>query len=101
MGLAIGWFRLRSQPRAIVLALIAFGAAGCSQDPARFYGDPWSEASGAIPAQPTFGRTPDGYWSWDGGAAITVARGDSVDAIARRHHVPASVIIQANNLAVP
>jgi murein DD-endopeptidase MepM/ murein hydrolase activator NlpD len=101
MGLAIAWLQLRSRPRVIVLALIAVGAAGCSQDPGRFYGDPRSEASGAIAAQPTSGRTADGYWSWDGGAAVTVARGDTVATIARRHHVPASVIIQANNLAVP
>jgi murein DD-endopeptidase MepM/ murein hydrolase activator NlpD len=85
----------------IVLALIASGAAGCSQDATRFNGDPRSEASGAIAAQPTFGRAAGGYWSWDGGVAITVARGDTVDAIARRHHVPASVIIQANNLVAP
>jgi murein DD-endopeptidase MepM/ murein hydrolase activator NlpD len=101
MGLAIGCSHLRSQPRVIVLALIAFGAAGCSQDPARFNGDPRSEASGAIAAQPTSGRAPGGYWSWDGGAAVTVARGETVNTIARRHHVPASVIIQSNNLALP
>ncbi len=40
-------------------------------------------------------------WSWDGGKAITVGPGDTVDAIARRHGVPASVIIQANNIAAP
>jgi murein DD-endopeptidase MepM/ murein hydrolase activator NlpD len=40
-------------------------------------------------------------WSWDGGAAITVAPGETVDAIARRYGVPASVIMQANNIASP
>jgi murein DD-endopeptidase MepM/ murein hydrolase activator NlpD len=101
MGLAIGWVRLRPQLRVIALALIGFCLAGCSAEPAHFNGDARSEASGAIPAQPTFGRVPEGYWSWDGGVAITVARGDTVDSIARRHHVPASVIIQANNLNLP
>jgi murein DD-endopeptidase MepM/ murein hydrolase activator NlpD len=101
MGRAIGWLRLRSQPRMIVLALSGLGAAGCSQEPARFNGDPRFEASGAIAAQPTFGRAAGGYWSWDGGVGVTVARGDTVGSIARRHHVPASAIIQANNLNVP
>src|SRR5262249_52830649 len=40
-------------------------------------------------------------WSWDGGTAITVAAGDSIDSIARRYGVPASVIMQANNIAAP
>ena len=40
-------------------------------------------------------------WSWDGGTAITVAPGDTIDSIARRYGVPASAIIQANNLTAP
>jgi murein DD-endopeptidase MepM/ murein hydrolase activator NlpD len=100
MGLAIGYLRL-PQPCVIVLMLIAFAAAGCSQDPAGFTGDARSEATGTISAHPASGRAAGGYWSWDGGVAVTVARGDTLDTIARRHHVPASVIIQANNLAAP
>src|SRR5919197_3361174 len=46
-------------------------------------------------------RKTSGNWSWDGGTAITVAAGDSVDTIARRYGVPASVIMQANNIATP
>jgi len=85
-----------SQPRVIVLALTAFAAAGCSADPACFNGDMRCEATGSIAAQPA-----GGYWNWDGGVAVTVAQGDTVNSIARRHHVPASAIIQANNLAAP
>ena len=40
-----------------------------------------------------------GQWSWDGGTAITVAPGDTVDSIARRHGVPAAVVMEANHLA--
>jgi murein DD-endopeptidase MepM/ murein hydrolase activator NlpD len=40
-------------------------------------------------------------WTWDGGTAVTVGQGDSVEAIARRHGVPASAIMQANGLAAP
>src|SRR6266542_2522990 len=46
-------------------------------------------------------RKPSGNWSWEGGTAVTVAAGDSVDTIARRYGVPASVIMQANNIAAP
>jgi murein DD-endopeptidase MepM/ murein hydrolase activator NlpD len=54
-------------------------------------------AAGSVVRKPT----PAGNWSWDGGKAITVGPGDTIDAIARRHGVPASVIIQANNIAPP
>jgi nucleoid-associated protein YgaU len=40
-------------------------------------------------------------WSWDGGTAITVAAGETIDTIARRYGVPASVIMQANNITAP
>src|SRR4029450_4572465 len=40
-------------------------------------------------------------WSWDGGTAITVTAGETIDTISRRHGVPASVIMQANNIAAP
>jgi murein DD-endopeptidase MepM/ murein hydrolase activator NlpD len=46
-------------------------------------------------------RKTSGNWSWEGGTAITVAAGDSVDTIARRYGVPASAIMQANNIAAP
>jgi murein DD-endopeptidase MepM/ murein hydrolase activator NlpD len=42
-----------------------------------------------------------GQWSWDGGTAVTVTPGETVEAIARRHGVPASAILEANNLASP
>jgi len=56
-----------------------------------------SEATGSVLRKPT----SSGNWSWDGGTAITVAAGDSIDTIARRYGVPASVIMQANNIAAP
>ena len=45
--------------------------------------------------------TSSGQWSWDGGTAITVAPGETVDSIAHRHGVPVAVIMEANNLASP
>ena len=44
---------------------------------------------------------PTGHWSWDGGTPITVGQGDTVDTVARRYGVPASAIIQANNITAP
>lgn len=37
-------------------------------------------------------------WSWDGGTAVTVQPGETVYSIARKHNVPADVILRANNL---
>ena len=56
-----------------------------------------SEATGSVTSKPA----PNANWSWDGGTAITVAAGDTVDTIARRYGVPASVIIQANGISAP
>jgi murein DD-endopeptidase MepM/ murein hydrolase activator NlpD len=39
-----------------------------------------------------------GHWSRDGGSWVTVAPGETVESISRRHGVPASAIMQANNL---
>ena len=57
-----------------------------------------SEVTGAIaPPRPA----PIGNWSWDGGTAITVVSGDTIDSVARRYGVPAAAIMQANNLTAP
>jgi murein DD-endopeptidase MepM/ murein hydrolase activator NlpD len=56
-----------------------------------------SEVTGSVLRKPT----SSGNWSWDGGTAVTVAAGETIDSIARRHGVPASVIMQANNITAP
>jgi len=56
-----------------------------------------SEVTGSVLRKPT----SSGNWSWDGGTAITVAAGETIDTIARRHGVPASVIMQANSITAP
>ncbi len=38
------------------------------------------------------------HWTWNGGSAVTVGYGDTVDSIARKHGVPASAIMQTNGL---
>ena len=59
------------------------------------------EVTGSVAAPPSVVRKPtsSGQWSWDGGTAITVAPGETVDSIARRHGVPPAIIMQANNLS--
>jgi murein DD-endopeptidase MepM/ murein hydrolase activator NlpD len=37
-------------------------------------------------------------WQWDGGTAITVAPGETLDSLARRYGVPAPAIMRANGL---
>jgi len=44
---------------------------------------------------------PSGSWTWDGGTAVTVGQGETIEAIGRRYGVPASAIMQANNITPP
>ena len=59
------------------------------------YQAPNGEVTGSIapPPPPT--------WTWEGGTPITVERGETIEIIAHRHGVPASAIMQANNLTSP
>ncbi len=54
-----------------------------------------SVQSSSHPRQPA---PPAQNWSWDGGTAIIVAQGETVDSIARRHGVPPNAVLQANNM---
>ena len=44
-------------------------------------------------------RPGDPGWRWDGGTAVTVQQGETVDIIARRFGVPAAAVLRANNIA--
>jgi murein DD-endopeptidase MepM/ murein hydrolase activator NlpD len=46
----------------------------------------------------THQKQPPQNWSWDGGTAIVVAQGETIDTISRRHGVPPHAIMQANNM---
>jgi len=39
---------------------------------------------------------PAGHWTWDGGAPVTVASGETVESLARKYGVPAAAIVQTN-----
>jgi murein DD-endopeptidase MepM/ murein hydrolase activator NlpD len=51
------------------------------------------EATGSIAAPP-----PQPTWTWEGGTAITVGPGETLETIARRHAVPVSAIMEANHI---
>ena len=44
-------------------------------------------------------RSGEAGWRWDGGTAVTLQQGETVDVIARRYGVPTWAILRANNLA--
>jgi murein DD-endopeptidase MepM/ murein hydrolase activator NlpD len=56
-----------------------------------------SEVTGSVAPPPP----PPPQWTWEGGTPIIVAPGETLEAIARKHHVPMSAIMQANNIASP
>ncbi len=50
------------------------------------------------PAQVAAAPQPRGSWDWDGGTAVTVAPGETMEIIGNRYGVPAAAIAQANGL---
>jgi murein DD-endopeptidase MepM/ murein hydrolase activator NlpD len=54
--------------------------------------------TGSVAAAPQRAVAARPAWDWNGGTPITVAPGDSVDSLARKHSVPAAAIRQANGL---
>jgi murein DD-endopeptidase MepM/ murein hydrolase activator NlpD len=57
------------------------------------------EVTGSLPAPAP--PPPPPKWTWEGGTPITVAPGDNIESIARKHNVPVAAIMQANNLSSP
>lgn len=53
-----------------------------------------SEITGSV-RQPA---PPPAAWTWDGGIAVTVAPGETLEMIARKHGVPVSAIMRANHI---
>ena len=56
------------------------------------------EYTGSVSAPPATAQAAAPSWSWDGGTAIIVAQGETLQQISRRHHVPSAAIRQANNM---
>lgn len=141
--------------RAVAIAMVAIGVAGCS-DSGRFEVDnpfttpsasrPSQDVTGSVshraptsrissaplpapsrpqtvassgvsqgagglgtyrPAQPSQDITGSvatpvaGHWTWEGGTPVVVSSEDNIEAIGRKYGVPASAIMQANNISDP
>jgi murein DD-endopeptidase MepM/ murein hydrolase activator NlpD len=72
-----------------------------SYNPAPYNPAPTPEVTGSAVAPTSAVRKPtsSGQWSWDGGTAVTVVQGETVETIAHRHGVPVGAVLEANNLA--
>jgi len=53
-----------------------------------------SDVTGSVP-------TPVGHWTWEGGTPIIIGADENIEAIGRKYGVPASAIMQANNITDP
>ncbi len=60
-----------------------------------------SDVTGSVPARHAPPPKPTGHWTWDGGSAVTVGRGETIETVARRNGVPASAIMQTNGISNP
>src|SRR6185295_14196026 len=69
---------------------------GTYQPPA---GRPEYTGSVSAPPPPPRQAAPQQSWNGDGGTAVVVAQGETLDTISRRHGVPPAAIMQANNMS--
>jgi murein DD-endopeptidase MepM/ murein hydrolase activator NlpD len=58
-----------------------------------------SDVTGSLP--PPAAPATQANWHWEGGTAITVNPGDTIGTLSHRYGVPASAIMQANNIRAP
>ncbi len=85
--------RIELQPLSPPAAVAATPASYSVQSPAAYRSSgQYSDVTGSS-VPPT-----SSHWTWNGGSAVTVGYGETVDGIARRHGVPASAILQTNGI---
>jgi len=72
-----------SQPAAVA-ATTYYTPSKPAYRPAR------SDVTGSVATQTS------GHWTWDGGSAITVTQGETIETVARKNGVPVSAILEAN-----
>jgi len=74
---------------------VVIGTAGGSRGMASYEpGSAKSDVTGSV--QQTAAAKP--AWNWEGGTAITVQKGDTIDSLVARYGVPAAAIAEANNI---
>jgi len=73
------------------------GTAGGSKGMASYEPAPArNDVTGSVQSQHAAARPPG--WNWEGGTAITVQKGDTIDGLVTRYGVPAAAIADANNI---
>jgi murein DD-endopeptidase MepM/ murein hydrolase activator NlpD len=55
-----------------------------------------SDITGSLPPAP-----PPPAWTWEGGTAITLAPGETLEMLSRRYGVPVAAIMEANSITKP
>lgn len=56
-----------------------------------------SDVTGSLP--PAAPRPPS--WTWEGGTAVVLAPGETLEMLAKRHGVPVGALMEANNITSP
>ncbi len=61
------------------------------------------DVTGSIsqPTQPVQPTRSSGHWSWSGGQAVMITRGQTLASLGRTYHVPTSAIMQVNHISNP
>jgi murein DD-endopeptidase MepM/ murein hydrolase activator NlpD len=54
------------------------------------------DVTGSLPAAP-----PPPTWTWEGGTAVTLVPGETLETLSRRYSVPVAAIMEANNITNP
>jgi murein DD-endopeptidase MepM/ murein hydrolase activator NlpD len=89
--------RVEAQPLPAVSEPATISAApGAYNAPAPAYYRPNSQNSditGSVASAPAHG-----HWTWNGGSAVTVGYGETIDTIARKHSVPSAALMQTNGI---
>ena len=81
-----------SRPATAAPSGVAYGAQGLGA----YRPSTQQDITGSVAAQPVAAPAPSGHWTWDGGSAITVTQGETIETVAHKHGVPVSAILQAN-----
>ncbi len=55
-----------------------------------------SDVTGSLPPAP-----PPPTWTWEGGTAVVLAPGETLEVLAKRHGVPVAALMEANSITSP
>lgn len=93
VGHASGSLPPPTRPATVAGGVVGGGKGMASYQP----GTGSADITGSVASS----RPPARTWDWDGGTAITVGPGDTLESLSRRHGLPAAAIMQANAITSP